>query len=106
MNGFQCDPGTENGFVDSLEIDNLLGPLGLGELLSWIGTSSAGGKRAHGVVDLGAYCDLVRCLQLPFYEEARPFFGPATRSWLATHDSSPDHPSTLKTIATKGHFDQ
>ncbi|MFC0115663.1 hypothetical protein [Kibdelosporangium aridum] len=106
MNGLQCDPGSENGFIDSLEIVNFLGPAGLGELLSWISTSRAGGARARGVVDLEAYGDLVRRLQLPFYEEARPFFGQSTRSWLAADGSDPDRPDTLKIIAAKGHLDR
>lgn len=105
IDGLTCDPGNAGGFYNSLEIVVLLGPAGLGELLSWLTPSRADRVAAHGVVDLDAYGDLVRRLQLPFYEEARPFFGAATCSWLVSDGSDPDHPEVLKLISEKRHLD-
>jgi hypothetical protein len=69
--------------------------------LSWL---SAGPLREDGgirVADMDEYVDLVRRVQTPYYEEARPRFGDEkTYHWLGdANEYYPYLPKTLQRIA-------
>jgi hypothetical protein len=81
-----CDPGNEGGFTHSLELDNFLGADGLTRLLSFLsaGPLIGPGRSRIAPEDLDGYVDLVRRLQVPDYERARPRFGDeSTLNWLS-----------------------
>jgi hypothetical protein len=81
-----CDPGNEGGFTDSLELDNFLGADGLTRLLSFLsaGPLIGAGRSRIAPEDLDGYVDLVRRIQVPNYDRARPRFGDETTlDWLS-----------------------
>lgn len=71
-----CDPGDEAGYTMNLELDNYLGPDGLTMLLGCLsnGPLMGGGPASLNPVDLDSFTDLVRRVQIPDYERARPRF--------------------------------
>lgn len=73
---YNCDPGAETGYIYHLDIEKLLGVDGLTLLLSWIsvGPLKGGGGTITTSKDLDSYVDLVRRVQIPYYEEARHSF--------------------------------
>lgn len=101
IDGRRCDPGINADYESSLEIDNFLGTDGLAELLSWISPSPLDGSRIPGVQNLDEFVTLLRRLQIPFYEEAMPYFTDETRAWLKEDGSDPHRPETLARIAAR-----
>lgn len=72
----RCDPGSRAGYTHSLELDRFLGADGLTMLLSWLsaGPVIGGAHPRIATRDLDEYVDLVRRMQVPHYERARPYF--------------------------------
>lgn len=103
IDGRRCDPGARSGFMMNLDLNYFLGPEGLALLLSWLsaGPLKGGGECRVAAEGMDAYTDLVRRLQLPHYEEARPKFGDEhTRHWLDdANEVYPYLPDVLERVA-------
>src|SRR3954453_8904114 len=71
-----CDPGSHAGFVQSVELDNFLGPDGAAYLLSMLSLGPIKGlhETMPEVAHFHSYVDLFRRTQPPWYEEARERF--------------------------------
>ncbi|SRR5712691_9830357 len=100
--GSGCAPSARSGYACSLELGQFLGADGLTMLLSWLSTGpliSGDPQIAPG--DLGAFVDLVRRVQVPYYEEGRRRFGGSdVREYVAgSNRMSPYATGTLQVIA-------
>jgi hypothetical protein len=61
------------GRVRDIHLAHLVGPDGLGLLLALLAPDRQAGSREDGVASLDEWCELVRRLHLPHYEEARQY---------------------------------
>lgn len=98
----RCDPEAAEGFIDSTELSSLLGANGLADLLSLLSAGPFSGLRGVvRVADFDGYVDLVRRVQTPWYEEARPFCSTEhTRELIGgANYTYPYLPDTLERIA-------
>ena len=96
-----CDRDTPTGYEYSQEIGRLLGDDGLSRLLLHLSHGDSEGEILHQVGDVDEFVDLIRRLQTPFYEEARPHFDEErVQAWLREAGEPIAYlPSTLKHIA-------
>jgi hypothetical protein len=98
-----CDPEAEAGYTMSLDLDRILGVNGLTMLLSWLsyGPLKGGGGSRIAPSDLDAFVDLVRRVQVPNYEQARPRFRDEhTRHYLDdANEYYPYLPEVLERVA-------
>lgn len=98
-----CDPGAKSGYIMNLDLDHFFGVNGLTMLLSWlsIGPLKDGGGSRIASSDLDAFVDLVRRVQVPNYEQARPRFREEdTRYWLDdANEYYPYLPEVLDRVA-------
>lgn len=94
----RCDPRGPTRWVD---LTTLLGVDGLTYLLSFLSVGPLMGHARAGVVDHDGFVDLVRRVQIPFYEEARPqFHEESVQEQLGdANEVYPYLPETLKRIA-------
>jgi hypothetical protein len=97
----RCDPGDREGYLGSLDLPKFLGPEGLAMLLSWLSPGPVKGYDYCRVASLDEFTDLVRRVQTPWYEQARPHFGDElTQHWLGdANEYYPYLPETLRRIA-------
>jgi hypothetical protein len=97
----RCDPGGAEGYTISLDLERFLGASGLAMMLSWLSAGPLKGDGGIQVADMDEYVDLVRRVQTPYYEEARPRFGDEkTRHWLGdANEYYPYLPEMLQRIA-------
>lgn len=104
IDGHRCDPDNAHGFEASIELHSLLGADGLTDLLSLLSAgplkSTPGEVR---VADLDGYVDLVRRVQIPWYEEARPYWGTEYTGELVAGANAtyPYMPDVLERIANQ-----
>ncbi len=98
----RCDPG--QAFVNSYALEVFLGPEGLTMLLSWV--ANAGIMRPERqsireVDNLEEWADLVRRVQVPWYEEARDRLRDSDiQEWLSDgNEYYPYLPEVLEKIA-------
>lgn len=100
-----CDPGAKSGWVSSIELAYYLGPDGFAALMAML---SAGpilepkGGRSR-VKDYDQFVDVVRRLQVPWYEEARQHFRSpeVTEQFRGGSEITPYLPDMLELIATR-----
>ncbi len=104
-----CDPGKEHGFIGSLDLPFLLGVDGLVAITSLaslgpLHAGPGGTPRADGIANIDEFVDLLRRLQLPYYEQARPFFADQQDRLLddGMNETFAYLPSTLQRIAERG----
>lgn len=100
----QCDPGSSAGFTSSLALTDLLGAEGLAWLLAWLSPGPLlGPSDPQPPQDLDAYVDLVRRLQTPWYEQARPRFQDTKvlQDLAGANEIYPYLPTTLRRIAER-----
>lgn len=75
LDGRRCDPDNDDGYIESIALSQLLGADGLTDLLSFLSAGPYSGDRGVvRVADFDGYVDLVRRVQIPFYEEARQYW--------------------------------
>lgn len=93
-----CDPQGSTGWVD---LPRMLGVDGLTYLLSFLSAGPLKGPGGMGVADHDAFVDLVRRVQIPFYEEARSRFNEeSVRDALGdANEVFPYLPTTLEGVA-------
>ncbi|OBH55021.1 hypothetical protein A5687_03340 [Mycobacterium mantenii] len=104
IDGRRCDPDNDDGFIDSIELSQLLGADGLTDLLSLLSAGPYSDDRGVvRVLDFDGYTDLVRRVQIPFYEEARRYWRTQyTRELLGgANHTYPYLPDTLEQIANQ-----
>jgi len=104
IDGRRCDPDNDGGFIDSIELSGLIGADGLADLLSFLSAGPYSGRRGVvRVADFDGYVDLVRRVQTPGYEEARPFWRTEhTRELIGgANQTYPYLPDTLEQIANQ-----
>ena len=96
--GKRCDPPA---MPASIQLSELLGPAGLSELLSFLSPGPINGGSRVTVADMNEFVDLVRRIQVPWYEQARKFWNaPQTREWFDAGDTyAPYLPENLERIA-------
>ncbi|MBZ4558674.1 hypothetical protein GBO17_06895 [Mycobacterium avium subsp. hominissuis] len=102
MNDRRCDPEYASGFMLHTELSMFLGDKGLAYALGLLSDGPIkGGESAVRVADFDSFTDLVRRVQTPWYEEARPFWNTEhTQHWLAdASESYPYMPDVLERIA-------
>ncbi|HEX8983421.1 MAG TPA: hypothetical protein VF792_11655 [Ktedonobacterales bacterium] len=63
--------------VHDMSLSRLLGPDGLALLLALVAPGGRTGNREDGVESLEEWCELVRRLQIPYFEEARQYWSDA-----------------------------
>ncbi|AMY56499.1 hypothetical protein A3L23_05201 (plasmid) [Rhodococcoides fascians D188] len=66
-----CDPA---GYMFNVELTSFLGAEGLAHLLAFLSAGPLKGGGASRIADFDGFVDLVRRVQTPYYEEARPRF--------------------------------
>ncbi|MDG4760484.1 hypothetical protein [Micromonospora sp. WMMD710] len=102
VGGRDCDPEAGAGYTGNLELKFFLGLEGLTRLLGWL---SAGPIRnvpdSNRVSDMDGFVDLVRRVQIPWYEQARSRFrDEQTHHWLGdANEYYPYQPDVLQRIA-------
>lgn len=104
MDGRQCDPGANAGYIHNLELDAYLGPRGVLRLLSLIspGPAISTSNFESYQVDREEFAELFRRVQIPMYEQARRHFATARgREILAGANAvSAYSPGTLRDLVT------
>ena len=91
-----------SGRVHDMHLTRLLGPDGLVTLLLLVAPGGRSGNREDGVDHLEEWCELVRRLQAPYYEEARQYWADAeTDGFFAGMDEVTQYSqATLHTLLT------
>ncbi len=95
-----------SGRVHDIHLTHLLGPDGLAELLALVSPGGRTGNREDGVESLEEWSELVRRLQVPYYEEARQYWADAEADgyFTGTGKHAPYSHATLQDILTRyGH---
>ncbi len=95
-----------SGRVHDIHLTHLLGPDGLATLLALVSPGGRSGNREDGVESLEEWGELVRRLQIPYYEEARQYWSDAEADGYFTGKGkhAPYRQVTLRDILTQyGH---
>lgn len=103
----RCDPGTENGYYESLELSAYLGDEGRAWLLSYLSLGPIHTIQIENprptITDFAQYVDLFHRFQTPWYEEARSYLHTAASAEVlgGIGPAAAYVPATLREIAMK-----
>lgn len=92
--------------VHDMSLSRLLGPDGLALLLALVAPGGRTGNREDGVEGLEEWCELVRRLQIPYFEEARQYWSDAEADdfFIASDKRTPYSQAMLIAVLTRyGH---
>lgn len=99
----KCDDGRKHS---SAALEDFLGADGLARLTAMMSYGPLrGGEHKPSIADMDEFTDFIRRVQLPHYEEARPYFGAEdVRSDLSdSNEVRPYRQDILQRIASTGH---